>query len=66
MFLHRPNKDQRELIELIIAKQRNGPIDSTYLHAAMDKMRFLPTDETPRQTRPARGFSTFAGKSAAA
>lgn len=66
VFLHRPNKDQRELIELIIAKQRNGPIDSTYLHAAMDKMRFLPTDETPRQPRATvRGFSTFAGKSAA-
>lgn len=63
LFLHRPDPSKRELIELIIAKQRNGPCDSTYLHAAMDKMRFLPTEERPQQHRPS--FNTFASRSAA-
>lgn len=64
VFLHRPDKEQRHLVEIIIAKQRNGPIGATYLHAAMDKMRFLPTDETPKPARPVRGFGSHAARTA--
>jgi replicative DNA helicase len=56
IFLHRPDETNRELIELIIGKQRNGPIDHAYLHAAMDKMRFAVTDERPVERVQARGF----------
>jgi replicative DNA helicase len=56
IFLHRPDETNRDLIELIIGKQRNGPIDHTFLHAAMDKMRFAVTDERPAERVQSRGF----------
>ena len=62
IFLHRPDPSRREIIELIIAKQRNGPCDTTYLHAAMDKMRFGPTDYKPAAVVPTnrpKGFNDF-------
>jgi replicative DNA helicase len=56
VFLHRPDRDNRALVELTIAKQRNGPTDSTFVHADMERMRFLPTDERPVEKKAARGF----------
>jgi replicative DNA helicase len=47
IFLHRPDQQNRKLVELIIGKQRNGPTESVYLESAMSKMRFSPTNETP-------------------
>lgn len=47
IFLHRPDPQNRKLVELIIGKQRNGPTESVYLESAMSKMRFSPTEETP-------------------
>jgi replicative DNA helicase len=65
VFLHRPDENRRDLIELIIAKQRNGPCDSTFLAAHMDRMRFVPTDDRPtQQSSKVRGFGTFASRSA--
>ncbi len=67
IFLHRPDESNRGLIELIVAKQRNGPVDSTWLHAAMDKMRFTQTNDRPAsRTVSSRGFNTFADRSAQA
>lgn len=57
-FLHRPNESQRDLIELTIAKQRNGPVDSTFMRADMDKMRFTLTDERPEKQTVSRGFGS--------
>jgi replicative DNA helicase len=51
IFLHRPNAEDREHVKLIIAKQRNGPCDSTYLSADMARMRFTPTEYVPTQPR---------------
>lgn len=58
VFLHRPNESRRDLIELIIAKHRNGACDHTYLAAHMDRMRFVETNERPVQAAPkVRGFA---------
>lgn len=56
IFLHRPEETNRELIELIIGKQRNGPIGHAFLHAAMDKMQFSETEERPVERVQTRGF----------
>lgn len=65
VFLHRPDENRRDLIELIVAKQRNGPCDSTFLAAHMDRMRFVQTDDRPmQQTRNVRGFGTYASRTA--
>jgi replicative DNA helicase len=57
LFLHRPDATQRDLIELIIGKQRNGPADvSTFLHGPGERMRFVPTDERPTPKTQVRGF----------
>lgn len=54
LLLHRPNAAQRELIELLIAKQRNGPTGECFLHFAGDTQRFTPTEERPAVAVPRR------------
>jgi replicative DNA helicase len=66
VFLHRPDDSRRDLVELTIAKQRNGPCDSTFLAAHMDRMRFVETADRPTPPRNTRGFGTFASRSAQA
>jgi replicative DNA helicase len=56
VFLHRPQQDSRELVELTIAKQRNGACESTYLHADMEHMRFVPTEDRPVVRQIGRGM----------
>jgi replicative DNA helicase len=65
LFLHRPDDSNRELVELTIAKHRNGPCDSTYLAAHMDIMKFSETQDVPQTPTPPRrrGFNTFAARS---
>lgn len=59
VMLHRPQKDNRDLVKLKLAKQRNGPLGEVYLAADMARQRFTPTTYAPpvvqMQPRP-RGF----------
>lgn len=57
IFLHRPNKENRELVKVTVAKQRSGPLGDFHLMAKMDKMRFYPTEWVApvRQERPSFG-----------
>ncbi len=69
MFLHRPDKADRDLIKVIIGKQRNGPLGDFYLRADMARMRFCPTDYEPPRKKPVSDFAAMprrAGKDAAA
>ena len=68
IFLHRPNKQDRDLIRVTIAKQRNGPMGEFHLRADMAKMRFHPTTyEAPKQApRPSFGGHGSRGADAAA
>ena len=60
LFLHRPNDDQRDMIELTIAKQRNGACDSRFLKAHMAQMRFVETDDKPEvSVKATRGFADY-------
>lgn len=60
VFLHRPDEQRREGIEMIVAKHRNGECGETYLHADMQRMRFAeserPTMAEPQQKPKAKGF----------
>lgn len=59
VFLHRPDKQNRELVKVSIAKQRNGPLGDFHLAADMARMRFTPTDNFTQPIpfrRPQRGF----------
>jgi replicative DNA helicase len=47
MFLHRPNPDYRDFLELILEKQRNGPTGDLALHADMAHMRFAVATHIP-------------------
>lgn len=52
IFLHRPDKKDRDLIRVTVAKQRNGPLGEFHLRADMSKMRFHPTVyEQPKQAQ---------------
>lgn len=51
LFLHRPDDDNRALIEFSIAKQRNGPIGETFLHFDGATQTFTPTMERARPKR---------------
>lgn len=67
IFLHRPDVEDREHVKLIVAKQRNGPCDSTFLAAEMARMRFLPSEyrpQAPPQRR--RGFTPHIARTASA
>lgn len=59
LFLHRQNEEQRDLIELTIAKQRNGECDSRYLRAHMAQMRFIETEDKPVAKVTNRGFGDY-------
>lgn len=47
IFLHRPNDDQRHLVECLIGKQRNGPIGEGFLHFDGHTQAFSATQERP-------------------
>lgn len=47
VMLHRPQKDNRDLVKLKLAKQRNGPLGEVYLRADMARQRFTPTEYAP-------------------
>lgn len=47
IFLHRPNDDQRHLVECLIGKQRNGPIGEGFLHFDGHTQTFSATQERP-------------------
>jgi replicative DNA helicase len=55
VFLHRPNASRPAHIELILAKQRNGPTGSVWLDADMAHMRFTESEDgEPVDTHPSR------------
>ena len=56
IFLHRPNDDQRHLIECLIGKQRNGPIGESFLHFDGHTQTFSATDERPVVSIRRRGL----------
>lgn len=64
VFLHRPDKANRELVKVKVAKQRNGPLGDFHLHADMARMRFSPTEYSapalPFRPRNSRGFDSQA------
>ena len=64
IFLHRPDQNRRELLELIVAKHRNGPIDSTYVNGSMALMKFTTTSERPSKKKA--GWGTTAAEADAA
>ena len=43
IFLHRPDDSRRERLELLIGKNRNGPLDEIQLHADFRSQRFAET-----------------------
>lgn len=56
LLMWRPEPERRELVELIVAKQRNGETGGIYLHADMARMRFTKTEERPNEQRRGSGF----------
>ncbi len=55
LFLHRPDDSKRERLELLIAKQRNGPLADIQLYADLQCQRFSQM-EWEADPAPARGF----------
>ena len=64
IFLHRPDKSNRDVVKVTVAKQRNGALGDFYLGADMARQNFTPIEWSPqqqemepqrRQFRPARG-----------
>ena len=53
IFLHRPNESRREQLELLIGKNRNGPLDEIQLYADFRCQRFSETtwEQEPVVTR---------------
>lgn len=49
IFLHRPDKANRNLVKVSIAKQRNGALGEFFLAADMSQQRFTPTEWQPPQ-----------------
>jgi replicative DNA helicase len=47
IFLHRPDKNNREYLELIVEKQRNGPTGDLAIHGEMKYMRFSQAEHRP-------------------
>ena len=70
IFLHRPDDKVKSQLELIIAKQRNGPTGSMWIHADYENMRFLPGEppEEPEvaKAKPSRGYGGYGKDRAAA
>ncbi len=44
IFLHIPDKANRSIVKVKVAKQRNGPLGEFHLRADMAHMRFTPTE----------------------
>jgi replicative DNA helicase len=63
-FLHRPDPNNREVVQFIVEKQRNGPTGDFYLAAQMDLMRFDPCDYAP-PVAESRGFGRYKSRSVA-
>lgn len=57
IFLHRPDPKDRDLIKVIVGKQRNGPLGDFYLRADMTRMRFDRTEYEPVEERSQPSFS---------
>lgn len=66
IFLHRPDKSDRDLIKVTVAKQRNGPLGDFHLRADMARMRFDSTDHEPPKRPPARSSFAAQGRDRAA
>ena len=49
MFLHRPDDENREHIELYIAKHRNGPTGKIDLYFKGEQTRFFEIDKSQSQ-----------------
>lgn len=66
-FLHRPDERNREAIEFILAKQRNGPTGRFMLASRMDVMRFEPMagDAVSSDARHPSSTVKFTNKSTA-
>lgn len=66
-FLHRPDANNRELIQFLVEKQRNGPTGDFYLDARMDVMRFDTSEWTAPVTaaNSDRGFSGYKSRARA-
>jgi replicative DNA helicase len=47
ILLSRPDSSKHHLVLADLKKQRNGPVGEVWLHARMDRMRFVETDERP-------------------
>ncbi|MDE2467332.1 MAG: replicative DNA helicase [Bradyrhizobium sp.] len=56
VLLHRPNDEQRHLVECIVAKQRNGPIGDGFLHFNGSTQTFSATEERPVTAIRRRGL----------
>lgn len=59
LLLHRPQAERPELVECIVAKQRNGPIGDCWLHFNRPLQSFQTTQERPAAstvTKTRRGF----------
>lgn len=57
LFLHRPDEQQRDGIELIVAKHRNGECGDCFLHADMQRQRFTLGERPQIEQAPRRyGF----------
>lgn len=71
IFLHRPDKANRNVVKVSIAKQRNGALGEFFLAADMSQQRFTPTEwqppqqpvteQTRRSFRPAGSRGSTAG-----
>ena len=46
IFLHRPDDQNREHVELLIAKHRNGPTGTIDLYFRAEQTRFLEIDKS--------------------
>lgn len=68
IFLHRPDKNRRDVVKVKVEKQRNGALGEFYLNAMMERQRFEPMDWIPVQPqerktlRPAGGIGQLNGK----
>ena len=64
LFLHRPDDKNREYVELIVAKQRNGECGDFGLFADLPHMSFSVTTDRPQAQVVRPAFGTFASRSA--
>ena len=63
IFLHRPDDDNMESVELILAKQRNGPTGDCWLNADMSRMRFTEGERPVKEKKKKKTRRGFNGAS---